>query len=62
MAMNKELLTKDQRIWVVIDEEGQPDYCASFEQACHDHINEAIEELIVGAERWVVRPYLPEVT
>lgn len=42
--------------WVVVDEKGYPDYCASYPEACHEHINDAINiEQIDEASRWVVR-------
>jgi hypothetical protein len=42
--------------WIVFDEEGSPEIAYSFPEGCHDHINEAIEMEIEGAEKWVVRP------
>lgn len=45
------------RLWVVIDEAGQPGYCASWPDACHEHINDALMEGVVEAARWVVREY-----
>ena len=47
------------RIWVVLGEEGEPDYCASYPEACHEHTNDAIEQGITEAKRWVVREYRP---
>jgi hypothetical protein len=42
-------------VWIVLDEDGMPDYCASYAQACHDHINDAIADGIEGSDKWVVR-------
>jgi hypothetical protein len=47
-----------EHIWVVLDEDGAPEYAALWPEACHEHINEAIAEGDVeGAEKWVVREY-----
>jgi hypothetical protein len=43
------------RIWVVMDETGSPDYVAPVASMCHDHINAAIAEGIADAAKWVVR-------
>lgn len=48
-----------ERIWVVLGESGEPDYCASYPEACHEHINDAIEQGITEAARWVVREFQP---
>ena len=45
------------RLWVVIDEAGQPGYCASWPDACHEHINDALMGGYGAAARWVVREY-----
>ena len=44
-------------VFVVVDETGTPGYCASYAQACHEHINDAIEHDI-NAAGWVVREYV----
>jgi hypothetical protein len=46
------------RIWIVVGEGGQPEYCAGWPEACHEHINDAIEQDITEAARWVVREYV----
>jgi hypothetical protein len=54
---------KDVRdsIWVVLADDGSPEYVAGWPEACHEHINEAIAEGdIDGAEKWVVREYVPD--
>lgn len=33
--------------WHVVDEDGNSIYSASFEQACHDHLNDALD-----SEEW----------
>jgi hypothetical protein len=49
-------ITDDKTVWVVLDETGEPIHCASWPEACHEHINDAINEhQIEGAEKWVVR-------
>lgn len=48
-----------ERIWVVLGESGEPDYCASYPEACHEHINDALEQGITEAARWVVREFQP---
>ena len=43
-------------VWLVIDENGQPIFCAGWPQACHEHINDAINEHnIYEAAKWTVR-------
>ena len=43
-----------QAIWVVMDGD-IPIYCAGWPGACHEHINDAINEFYVeGAEKWKV--------
>lgn len=45
-----------KEIWLVLDEDEQPVFCAGFPSACHEHINDAINEHdIDGAARWKVR-------
>jgi hypothetical protein len=45
-------------IWVVLDETGVPIFCASWSEACHEHINDAINEhSITEAKAWKVRHY-----
>lgn len=53
---NIELLVHENRgIWIVLDEDGYPIYCAGWPEACHEHINEAINDFqIDGAEQWTV--------
>ena len=42
-------------VWVVQDETGLPIYCASYPEACHEHINDAINEHgIEEAKAWKV--------
>lgn len=42
-------------VWIVLDEDSDPIYSASYAQACHDHINDAIAHGIEHAGKWVVR-------
>lgn len=45
-----------KEIWLVLDEEGWPVHCAGWPSACHEHINDAINEHdIEGAAKWTVR-------
>lgn len=45
-------------VFVVLDENGIPVFCAAYPQACNDHISEAIVEYdIHAAGLWVVREY-----
>lgn len=48
--------------YVVLDENGFPDFCSAFKDTCHEHINDAINDFDVeGAPLWKVRPaYLGE--
>lgn len=48
-------LGKDKEIWVVLDEDGWPVYCAGWSGACHEHINEAIDQDADKAGKWTVR-------
>lgn len=46
-------------LWVVIDPSDRDSvFSALYEEACHEHINEAIAEDIDGAEQWIVRKYV----
>lgn len=43
------------KVWLVVDEVGQPIHCTSWREACHEHINDAINDFQVeGAEKWKV--------
>jgi hypothetical protein len=53
--VNEHPQSTEQQFWIVLDEDGEPCHCASWPEACHEHINEALEEKLEGAERWVVR-------
>jgi hypothetical protein len=45
-----------QKVWLVLDEQGYPNHCASWPEACHEHINDAISDHdIEEAARWTVR-------
>ena len=52
----EEVKHKNKGIWIVLDEEGFPIYCAGWPEACHEHINEAINDFqIEDAGKWKVR-------
>jgi hypothetical protein len=52
----------EKELWLVIDETGEPVHCASWPDACHEHINDAINEFnIEGAEKWKVVQVKPKV-
>lgn len=54
VAVSEEL----SEVWVVQDETGQPVHCASWPEACHEHINDAINEHgIEEAKAWKVLHY-----
>jgi len=41
--------------YLVLDESGEPIHCASWPEACHEHINDAINEYaLVEAAKWRV--------
>jgi hypothetical protein len=45
-------------VWIVQDDQGQPIFCASRPEACHEHINDAINEHgITEASAWKVLHY-----
>lgn len=44
-------------IWCVINEDGFPEFAASVESYCHDHINDAILHKDKAASLWVVRRF-----
>jgi hypothetical protein len=45
-------------VWVVQDETGRPVHCAAWPEACHEHINDAINEHgIEEAKAWKVLHY-----
>lgn len=52
-------MTDEPTVFVVLDESGDPVFVTLWERACQEHINEACEEGIDGAGKWVVRKYLP---
>lgn len=68
MGNIEEVKHENNGLWVVLDEDGWPIYCAGWPEACHEHINEAINEFdIDGAAKWKVRraelvPNAPELT
>ena len=44
--------------WIVLDETGDPGFAAKWPQACHETINEAINEHnMPEAAQWTVRPF-----
>lgn len=45
-------------VWVVIDNEKQPDFVASHSIMAHDHINDYACGPDVSVEGWVVRKYV----
>lgn len=47
--------TSQPRVWLVIDDAGQPQFSAGWPQACHEHINEALAMDIDEARAWHVR-------
>lgn len=48
-------------IWLVIDEGGYPIHCASYATACHEHINDAINDFdIEEAFNWKVIEAVPK--
>ena len=42
-------------LWVVLDEEGWPIWCAGWPEACHEHINDALDRGFDDAAKWKVR-------
>lgn len=43
--------------WIVFDEQGVPEYVASYREACHEHINDALAQFdMPEAAKWIVRP------
>lgn len=49
-------MSKD--VYVVHDETGEPVFCASWSEACHEHINDAINEYgVAEASAWKVALY-----
>lgn len=56
LAPKAESPPNSKEIWLVLDEEGEPIHCASWSSACHEHINDAINDHdIEGAAKWKVR-------
>jgi len=42
-------------IWVVLKDKKYPVYCASYEAACHEHINDVINDFdLEEPKRWTV--------
>ena len=54
-------MNEPAEIWVVIGEYDQPVFSATWPDACHEHINEALMDGDLDAAKWVVRRYVPEV-
>jgi hypothetical protein len=51
-------MKEPSEVFVVLDETGLPIYCASYALACHEHINDAINEHAVEeAKAWKVLCY-----
>jgi len=51
-------MSESSEVFIVQDETGQMIYCASYAQACHEHINDAINEHgIEEAKAWKVLRY-----
>lgn len=48
-----------QIVYVVIDEKGHPCYVAGYPDACHEHINEALDMGLTEAAQWKVRKFSP---
>lgn len=46
------------QIWVVIDDQQQPDFAASHLILAHDHISDYAGDPDVSVEGWVVRKYV----
>lgn len=45
-----------KEVWVVLDENESPIYCAGWPQACHEHITDALTEHdLLEAASWTVR-------
>jgi len=53
------MITAPAEIYAVIDTTGEPIFAATWPEACHEHINDAITEFeIEGAATWIVRRYV----
>lgn len=51
-------MAESSEVFIVQDEVGLPIYCASYAQACHEHIDDAINEHgIEEARAWKVLRY-----
>jgi hypothetical protein len=52
---NEKVVRDQKELWLVLDETGEPIHCASWASACHEHINDAINDFqIEGADKWRV--------
>ena len=47
--------TSESRVWLVVDDKDNPEFCAGWPEACHEHINEALGMDIEEAKTWHVR-------
>ncbi len=54
----KLMITPPAEIYVVINEHGESEFSASWPDACHEHINDAIMDGDTAAAQWVVRKYV----
>ncbi len=48
----------NDRLWVVLDEEGVPAHVSINSAMAHDHINDALDKGLKEAGQWVVREYM----
>jgi len=55
----KKQLPELSDVYVVLDESGTPMYVAAWPEACHEHINEALDMGLEFAAKWVVRRFVP---
>ena len=49
-----------EKLYVVFDESGNPCFCASWRDACNEHINDAIQMDLMEAAQWTIRVFVPE--
>ena len=45
-------------VYVVIDEKGHSCYVADYPEACHEHINDALDMDLTEAAQWKVRKFI----
>lgn len=47
--------TSQPHVWLVVDDDGDPQFSCGWPQGCHEHINDALSLGLDAAKHWHVR-------